>query len=47
LQNWHLYFFSGADVFLAGELFAVLDALGAIVQDGAATVGRTGIFSAQ
>lgn len=30
LQNWHLYFFSGADVFFAGELFAVFDALGAI-----------------
>ena len=22
LQNWHLYFFSGAEVFLAGELLA-------------------------
>ena len=30
LQNWHLYFFSGADVFLAGELLAVFDADGAI-----------------
>jgi len=47
LQNWHLYFFSGADVFLAGELFAVLDALGAIAQDGAATVEQTRFFSAQ
>lgn len=29
LQNWHLYFFSGADVFLAGEL-AVPGAEGAM-----------------
>lgn len=30
LQNWHLYFFSGAEVFLAGELLAVPGAEGAI-----------------
>lgn len=30
LQNWHLYFFSGADVFLAGELLAVPGAEGAM-----------------
>ena len=24
LQNWHLYFFSGAEVFLAGELVAAV-----------------------
>ena len=30
LQNWHLYFFSGAEVFLAGELLAVPGAEGAM-----------------
>lgn len=33
LQNWHLYFFSGAEVFLAGELLAVAGAEGAMWND--------------
>ena len=34
LQNWHLYFFSGAEVFLAGELLAGVGAVGAISKQG-------------
>lgn len=39
LQNWHLYFFSGAEVFLAGELLAE-GAEGAISRGSEGNGGR-------
>lgn len=44
LQNWHLYFFSGAEVFLAGELLAE-GAEGAISGHGAQRTGRPQLSS--
>lgn len=42
LQNWHLYFFSGADaVFLAGELLAAAATVGAISLGDAEQQGVT------
>lgn len=40
LQNWHLYFFSGAEVFLAGELLAAPGAEGAICVCGYMNAGE-------
>jgi len=45
LQNWHLYFFSGAEgVFLAGELLAAVGTVGAMSTDDAE---RQGVASSQ